>query len=363
MIESNQFQALLLKSLVEGCFSHQTRNTDWMRFGGRLKSYFKDFASTAFARFRMTRTDHSRAALNFVLEHLSSFERAYYLLADDFSRALLVKLVTFKILGSKHVKLPLNTPQYWKTYHSIDRDYCRKKQTAVAWNRHWSLNRYEIPSPNGTISLDAHPLTVLATYFLQQYAYQKSKTPVSVRPGDVVIDGGGCWGDTALYFADQAGENGKVVSFEFLGENTAIFASNLRLNPKLGSRIQLVEEALWNASDQTLSFDDNGPGTKVGTVGAKAVRTVAIDDFVVKQKLPRIDFIKLDIEGAELQALQGASQTLKTFRPRLAVALYHKPDDILMIPAWLDGLGLGYRFYLDHFTIHAEETVLFATAA
>jgi hypothetical protein len=65
--------------------------------------------------------------------------------------------------------------------------------------------------------------------------------------------------------------------------------------------------------------------------------------------LDRIDFIKLDIEGAELQALKGAEQTLRRHRPRLVIALYHDARDWADIPTYLDGLGLGYCFSLGHF--------------
>jgi hypothetical protein len=71
----------------------------------------------------------------------------------------------------------------------------------------------------------------------------------------------------------------------------------------------------------------------------------------------------MDIEGAELPALRGAEATLRAFRPKLAIALYHRLDDFIDIPAYLDGLGLGYAFFLGHFTIHSEETVLFARPA
>jgi hypothetical protein len=68
----------------------------------------------------------------------------------------------------------------------------------------------------------------------------------------------------------------------------------------------------------------------------------------------------MDIEGAELGALRGAERTLREFRPRLAISVYHREDDLVEIPRYLDGLGLGYEFFLDHFTIYGEETVLFA---
>ena len=87
---------------------------------------------------------------------------------------------------------------------------------------------------------------------------------------------------------------------------------------------------------------------------------MAIDDLVAKERLESVDFIKLDVEGAELLALKGAKQTLKQFRSTLAISLYHNLDDFVTIPAFLRELEVGYEFYLDHFTIHREETVLFA---
>jgi hypothetical protein len=68
----------------------------------------------------------------------------------------------------------------------------------------------------------------------------------------------------------------------------------------------------------------------------------------------------MDIEGAELNALHGAEQTIRTFKPKLAISVYHKPNDLAEIPSYLNNLGLGYEFFLDHFTIYGGETVLFA---
>jgi hypothetical protein len=85
-----------------------------------------------------------------------------------------------------------------------------------------------------------------------------------------------------------------------------------------------------------------------------------LDDLIGGPGLQRVDFIKMDIEGAELEALRGAESVLKQFKPKLAISVYHNFKDFWTIPQYLAQLGLGYRFYLRHFTIHAEETVLFA---
>ena len=88
--------------------------------------------------------------------------------------------------------------------------------------------------------------------------------------------------------------------------------------------------------------------------------TISIDDFVIERKLSRVDFIKMDIEGAELCALKGAERTIRAFKPKLAISLYHRDTDFTEIPDHLNKLGLGYKFFLDHFTVHGEETILFA---
>jgi hypothetical protein len=76
--------------------------------------------------------------------------------------------------------------------------------------------------------------------------------------------------------------------------------------------------------------------------------------------LRKVDFIKMDIEGSEPEALMGAEQTIRKHRPKLAIAIYHDLRHFASIPHWIHDLNLGYKFYIGHFTIHAEETVLFA---
>ena len=73
-----------------------------------------------------------------------------------------------------------------------------------------------------------------------------------------------------------------------------------------------------------------------------------------------ISFMKMDIEGAELRALHGAEKQIRTNRPKLAVCVYHKNEDILEIWNYLRELVPEYRFYLRHHTTAGAETVLYA---
>ena len=93
---------------------------------------------------------------------------------------------------------------------------------------------------------------------------------------------------------------------------------------------------------------------------ADAAETIRIDEWVEQRALSRVDFIKLDVEGAELNALRGAEKTIRAFKPRMAVSVYHQEDDLITIPEFLRSLNCGYKLLLDHFTIYNEETILFA---
>ena len=88
------------------------------------------------------------------------------------------------------------------------------------------------------------------------------------------------------------------------------------------------------------------------------IKTVALDDVV---KDCEVGFIKLDIEGAEYAALQGAKQTLLRDKPFLAICVYHRRGDLLAIMDYLHGLIPEYRFWLRHYSFVGCDTVLYAS--
>jgi len=94
-------------------------------------------------------------------------------------------------------------------------------------------------------------------------------------------------------------------------------------------------------------------------LGNTMIQCVSIDQ-AVPSFVPTL--IKMDIEGAEPDALRGAEATLRRNRPGLAVALYHKPEHLWEIPLWLAGLGLGYRMYLRGHLHSGYELILYCRA-
>jgi FkbM family methyltransferase len=346
----DKFWLRVISELLRASRSHQTSNIDTIRF---------EYTPSLYARIKQgivkaaaSRGFYRASPLNLNLLKIEGLRCAYELLEDEQSKDLFVKLLAYRVLGYRHVKLLRNDPQYWELRNSIDRYV--KKRDAVKQIAVWgSLDLLQIDG----IRFHCHRLAILNTFLLQQY--RCTRAGVEVQSRDVVIDGGGCWGDTALYFAQRAK---RVYCFECIPANLKILEGNLSLNPELGSRIQVVPKALWNRSGEKFMFEDLGPGSRPASSGKGIqVETESIDEFVSKNSLPRVDFIKMDIEGAEPEALRGAEQTIRKHHPKLAISVYHDPNHFASIPGWLDSLDLGYRLYLDHFTIHSEETVLFAT--
>ncbi|MDO7485096.1 FkbM family methyltransferase [Peribacillus frigoritolerans] len=126
----------------------------------------------------------------------------------------------------------------------------------------------------------------------------------------------------------------------------------------------MVERPVWNRSNEILYYMDQGPASFVTFSKTKDVNkethTVSIDDLVKERDIPKIDFIKMDIEGAEINALNGAVKTIQEFRPKLAIAIYHQIEDFASVVNFISDLNLDYKFYLGHYTIYAQETILFA---
>ncbi len=374
---SNQpaFLALLMRELLRNIsngFDVENHDEERERFGPKkprsLKNRLLRAGVSTISRGKLavipTEEIENQAAKLFRLyDVIQKISFLHNLLADAYSKNLLVSLLSFRILGWRKIKLPTNNSSYWKNKALADsiaknQVSCESKTTNLKLS-HFDLNQIGWP-----ITLNYNANGILKTFLLKQYEYNQRDPAITAAIGDAVIDAGGCWGDTALYFSKMVGPSGHVHTFEFLPSNLNILNSNLKLNPQLASRISVVPKALFNISGKKLVFQENGPGTKLSEdlveTGANTANTTSIDDYVQENNITRIGFIKMDIEGAELSALQGAINTIKRDRPRLAIALYHDLNDFVTIPQFLSSLNLGYSFYLDHFTIHDEETILFA---
>jgi FkbM family methyltransferase len=166
-----------------------------------------------------------------------------------------------------------------------------------------------------------------------------------VRPGDIVLDCGAHIGT----FTNKALERGaaKVVGFEPDPVNAEAFRRNFKKEIAEG-RVILIEQGVWDSKgEMTLTIGTTNSGTNSMVLNLPSHSTIqvgvdTIDAFVNRLNLPRVDFIKMDIEGAERQALKGASGILSKYHPRLMIDSYHRPDDMQVLPQIIHQAWSGY---------------------
>lgn len=306
------------------------------------------------------------AALLRILELRQGFEETAGLLGDLASRRALLDVLKLRVLGPYHASLAVTPDRFRAMQAYVDRTMLREPDTFLVADPWFSpISRYQVPTRDGPVALHAHSVDVVSVFLLDQYSYLGDGDRVMAGSGDVVLDVGGCWGDTALYFAGLIGPAGKVYTFEFDPQNLEILRTNLALNPELAQRIEVVEKALWDSSGHPLRFALGGRTTTVsaGSPGAElTVEAITLDDFVRTAGIGRVDFVKMDVEGAELRVIAGARATLERDRPTLALAAYHNDGDLVRIPSGIEAVRYGYRCFVHSCSPLEDETVLFAHA-
>ena len=102
-------------------------------------------------------------------------------------------------------------------------------------------------------------------------------------------------------------------------------------------------------------MSQGGSGSKINPDGAVEIQVDLLDNMEIHEPT----FIKMDIEGAEIQAIQGARETIARAHPRLAICVYHNVGDFYRIPQMVLGIREDYDIYLRHYTETIYETVMF----
>lgn len=180
-----------------------------------------------------------------------------------------------------------------------------------------------------------------------------------------IIEGGVANGMDTLEFLNRIETGGMVYGFEPNYET--YLESPFREHLERSVSVRIFPRGLWSVADR-LCFERDGLSSEIvphavpgdGNDAGDSmdlIDVVSIDAFVEEEKIERIDFIKMDIEGAELEALKGAVHTLKGSRPQLAICIYHKKEHFFEIPLFLSGILDNYEYRLGHYTAGTLETV------
>ncbi|WP_165453912.1 FkbM family methyltransferase [Hyunsoonleella flava] len=171
-------------------------------------------------------------------------------------------------------------------------------------------------------------ITKKPLYFLV-HDIDKYEKYYKIEKDNVVFDAGANEGALSIIYSQKVGVRGKVFSFEPDSVNTGLLKKNLDLNTEV-ENIDVVKKGLWNKSETLQFFEAGNVGSSIFYEDEKSkqvtIQGISIDDFVELQNLNKLDFIKMDIEGAEIKALEGAVKTIEKLKPNFAIASYHMVD-------------------------------------
>lgn len=151
----------------------------------------------------------------------------------------------------------------------------------------------------------------------------------NLKEGDIVVDGGAYLGAFTIYAAKKVGKNGKVIAFEPDTLNYKNLHNNIKLNNL--NNVIILNKGLYS-DNTTLKFSDTGSDSSFLFLESKnhiddpriiEISVVKLDDELRKLNIKKIDFIKMDIEGAEIEAIKGCTYLLKNNKVNLAIASYH----------------------------------------
>ena len=121
----------------------------------------------------------------------------------------------------------------------------------------------------------------------------------------------------------------------------------------------LFAKGVWD-KETFLGFDENRSGSKIREDITGGMCKVPVTSLDIALAGKRVTFIKMDVEGAELKGLQGAENIIRTWKPKLAISVYHKNTDLWEIPQVILEYNPEYRFYMRHYYFTQHESLLYA---
>lgn len=160
--------------------------------------------------------------------------------------------------------------------------------------------------------------------------------------GDIAIDGGAYDGATAADFVKQGAQ---VYAFEMDADH---YKNCLPVAEKFGFTLENL--GLSN-QESNANYSSIGVGSRKFENGNLVAHFIDIDSYVRKKNLPYVNYIKLDVEGAELETLQGAAKTITRWKPKMAVSAYHKFEDLWTLATYIKSLRPDYEFQFRHYRI------------
>jgi len=169
-----------------------------------------------------------------------------------------------------------------------------------------------------------------------------------VRPGDIVLDCGANIGVFVKASLDAGAK--KVIAIEPAPENLEALRRNFKSEIESG-RVVIYPKGVWDKDDfLTMNIDHGNSAAdsfvihpEHSSATTEKLPLTTIDKLVAELGLERVDFIKMDIEGAEVRALHGGAATIAKYHPRMSLSVYHEPDHPVEVPKAVRAAWSGYR--------------------
>ena len=173
---------------------------------------------------------------------------------------------------------------------------------------------------------------------------------------ETFVDVGCSDGESSQEFVNWAGAYRYIYAFEAAPACQAECRRVLSaISPE---KTMLLPYGAWSERTELCFTNDGLSGDHVSKDGEVRIPTVAMDEVLADKQ---ITYIKMDIEGAEEEALRGAEHIIREHHPKLAICVYHRPEDIVNLPIQILSYASDYRFYLRHYSFLGDgETVLYA---
>jgi FkbM family methyltransferase len=270
-------------------------------------------------------------------------------------KAMLTRSGFLEIMTPMTAYLNLSQELGWRFWMGTSQDYIAAagpiEQTRALWADE-SSERLFLETLLFRLEFDLEKAASPSDASFQYADPSAPRWPEPVR----LVDGGAYTGDTLQRLLEHGYHFEAIYAFEPDAENFKMLRSTASaLAPE--TQISLWPCGVWSSTCRMNFSDGGGTSSKLSVSGPSLIPVVALDDVLHGQP---INLIKLDIEGAELDALQGARRLIEKYRPGLAVCLYHYPHHLWSIPLWVKELNLDYRLYYRAYAQNTFETVLYA---
>jgi len=250
-----------------------------------------------------------------------------------------LRLALFSLRGKNRLAGGHSLPaqEEWRSVQGLTRSLAVKPRVIrqAGGSQVWSTNMGEITTPPGA-----------GADYIGRLVAEMPSSVYALSPDDkVILDAGANIGIFSLYALQSGAE--RVICVEPSPGNVACIEKNLKefLQTK---RAQIIPKGVWS-HETVLRFstrNQNNPGGHhIDESGDLEVPVTSIDQIVKQLQLDRLDYIKMDVEGSELKAIEGAAETLERFRPRLCVATEHTDDLYTNAEAVIEALRRrGYNY-------------------